>query len=296
VNIEGTTIHSFAGIGFGQEDRGTLLRKVGIAAKERWSNARVLVIDESEWPSLQFDAGSPDGALLVSMVDGKLFDTLEYLARKLRGNNAPFGDVQLVICGDFFQLPPVAKHGDSMTFTFDAFTWRKCIHKQVTLTKVFRQKESGQQALFFPMASLSTHKDQISSQSSTNYGLVKSVKPLPGSSCRYRDRYNTMMVSSQLQCTHLQRKPWGSDMITSFSRRAEVDRANQERLRQLPGEEVSYRALDYPGYDSKGHPTAHQRMVQLLDQTRAVPLLTLRVGAQVMLTKVSSQYSIPKSN
>jgi len=74
-------------------------------------------------------------------------------------------------------------------------------------------------------------------------------------------------------------------MIISFSRRAEVDRANQARLKQLPGEEASYRALDYPGCDSKGHPTPHQRMVQLLDQTCAVPFLTLRVGAQVMLIK-----------
>lgn len=83
------------------------------------------------------------------MIDGKLFDTLEYLARKIRGNDAAFGGIQLVICGDFFQLPPVTKNGELMTFAFDAFTWRNCIHKQVTLTKVFRQKESGQR-LHFP--------------------------------------------------------------------------------------------------------------------------------------------------
>ena len=230
------------------------------------------------------------------MVDGKLFDTLEYLARKIRRIDAPFGEIQLVICGDFFQLPPVVKNGDRMTFAFDAYTWRKCIHKQVTLTKVFRQKESGQQLTLFLMAFLSTHRDQSSSQFSTNCALVKSVKPRPRSSCRYRNRCNTMTVSSQLRCTHLQHILWGSDVIVSFSRRAEVERANQARLKQLPGEEASYKALDYPGYDSKGHPTLHQRMVQLLDQTRAVPILTLRVGAQVMLIKVSSHHSIPKSN
>ena len=51
VNIEGSTIHSFAGIGLGQEDVGILLRKVNVAAKERWRKARVLVVDESERPS-----------------------------------------------------------------------------------------------------------------------------------------------------------------------------------------------------------------------------------------------------
>lgn len=75
-------------------------------------------------------------------------------------------------------------------------------------------------------------------------------------------------------------------MITSFPRRVDVDRANQERLAQLRDEGLTFKALDYPGYDAQGHPTPHQRMVQLLDQTLAVPVLTLRVGAQVMLIKV----------
>ena len=57
VNIEGSTIHSFAGIGLGQEDVSVLLRKVSMAAKERWRKARVLIIDESEWPSPQFNTG-----------------------------------------------------------------------------------------------------------------------------------------------------------------------------------------------------------------------------------------------
>lgn len=57
MNIEGSTIHSFAGVGFAQEDVGILLRKVNMVAKERWRKARVLVIDESEWPSTHFDTG-----------------------------------------------------------------------------------------------------------------------------------------------------------------------------------------------------------------------------------------------
>ncbi len=57
VNIDGSTLHSFAGIGLGQEDVGILLRKVNMTAKERWRKARVLVIDESEWPSTQINTG-----------------------------------------------------------------------------------------------------------------------------------------------------------------------------------------------------------------------------------------------
>jgi ATP-dependent DNA helicase PIF1 len=41
------------------------------------------------------------------MLYGKLFDKLEYVARKIRNNLWPFGGIQLVLVGDFFQLPPV---------------------------------------------------------------------------------------------------------------------------------------------------------------------------------------------
>lgn len=43
------------------------------------------------------------------MVDGDLFDKLEAIAREVRGNAAPFGGIQLVLSGDFHQLPPVPK-------------------------------------------------------------------------------------------------------------------------------------------------------------------------------------------
>ena len=55
VNVDGCTIHSYAGIGFGKEDRRILLRKVNLPAKERWQTTRVLVIDESKWASIRFD-------------------------------------------------------------------------------------------------------------------------------------------------------------------------------------------------------------------------------------------------
>lgn len=47
------------------------------------------------------------------MMDGRLFDALEHVARKVRGSAAPFGGVQLILSGDFHQLPPVAKGKDA---------------------------------------------------------------------------------------------------------------------------------------------------------------------------------------
>ena len=53
-------------------------------AVDRWRRTRVLVLDE------------------VSMIDGRLFDFAEELARRVRGLDRPFGGIQLVLCGDFF--------------------------------------------------------------------------------------------------------------------------------------------------------------------------------------------------
>lgn len=54
---------------------------------------------------------------------------------------------QLIITGDFFQLPPVPDRHDGtllpVTFAFDAMMWDTCIQKEYTLTKVFRQEDEG---------------------------------------------------------------------------------------------------------------------------------------------------------
>jgi len=50
------------------------------------------------------------------MLDGVIFDKLEYIARQIRGSNRPFGGLKIILTGDFFQLPPVK----SKTFCFEA--------------------------------------------------------------------------------------------------------------------------------------------------------------------------------
>jgi ATP-dependent DNA helicase PIF1 len=86
-NIGGVTLHSFSGIGIGNNSVPELVKKIkrNQKAKHRWMRTKVLIIDE------------------VSMVDGDLFDKLEAIARELRKNGRPFGGIQLVITGDFFQ-------------------------------------------------------------------------------------------------------------------------------------------------------------------------------------------------
>lgn len=122
--IGGTTLHSFAGIGSGKgtiETCAELARRP--AVMQQWKKCRHLIIDE------------------ISMVDGEFFDKMECVARMIRGNDKPFGGIQLVVCGDFLQLPPVTKKSEKRKFCFQSRAWRKCIRTSLELTEVKRQDD-----------------------------------------------------------------------------------------------------------------------------------------------------------
>lgn len=77
------------------------------------------------------------------MVDGQLFDKFNKIAQIVRRKpDVPFGGIQLIMTGDFFQLPPVTKSGQQPTFAFEAQTWAQTIHYSINLSRVFRQKDS----------------------------------------------------------------------------------------------------------------------------------------------------------
>lgn len=76
------------------------------------------------------------------MVDGDLFDKLEEIARQIRNNGRPFGGIQLVVTGDFFQLPPVPEgQNREAKFSFSAASWNTAIQHTILLTHVFRQRD-----------------------------------------------------------------------------------------------------------------------------------------------------------
>ena len=52
------------------------------------------------------------------MVEGDYFDKLEAVARAVRRSKEPFGGIQLVLCGDFLQLPPVSKGREKKNYCF----------------------------------------------------------------------------------------------------------------------------------------------------------------------------------
>jgi ATP-dependent DNA helicase PIF1 len=130
--IGGSTLHSFLKIGLGQGSAEYLAEKIlkNQKAKTKWLNLDILIIDE------------------VSMLSPELFTKLEEVARIVRrknpkslltatGEEKPFGGIQLILSGDFLQLPVV---GSDM-FCFETETWNKCIEKIVYLTDIIRQTD-----------------------------------------------------------------------------------------------------------------------------------------------------------
>jgi ATP-dependent DNA helicase PIF1 len=127
VAINGRTIHSFAGIRFGQGSAEDLAGIMPDKARVRLRAVEVLLLDE------------------ISMISGDLFDKLDTIFRLVRENpSASFGGVQLVLSGDFLQLPPFEKAqvaAAPVRFAFESAAWRKCIpsNRVIVLNAVLRQ-------------------------------------------------------------------------------------------------------------------------------------------------------------
>lgn len=119
--IGGITLHSWAGILLGQEDKITLLERVQSREKayRRWVFTKVLIIDE------------------ISMMSPLLLEKLDYIGKKIRKSQKPFGGIQLIFCGDFAQLPPVKSD-----FCFKSPIWEMLIQKNIYLTENMRQTEN----------------------------------------------------------------------------------------------------------------------------------------------------------
>lgn len=124
------TIHSWSGIGLGNGTIDQLIFKIKSNSykKNCWRDVEILIIDE------------------VSMMSLKLFDTLDAIGRAIKGNYAkPFGGIQVIFSGDFYQLPPVGNllDADTCRFCFESVDWTKTFSMdcQVQLLKIFRQTD-----------------------------------------------------------------------------------------------------------------------------------------------------------
>lgn len=124
-NIGGQTMHSFFGIGLGEEDVPVLVNKI-LKNKKVYSRIKamdVLFIDE------------------VSMCKGELFEKLDQITQRIRACSDPWGGVQLIGCGDFLQLLPIFRGSTSTELVFQTQSWLNANIKPIVLKEQVRQQD-----------------------------------------------------------------------------------------------------------------------------------------------------------
>ena len=239
-NIGGMTIHSFAGIGIGEGPIAQLISQVmgNKDATQRWVECDILVIDE------------------ISMMSAKLFDKLSLVASKARNNDQPFGGIQLVVCGDFYQLPPVKLKLEK--FAFEAKTWPKVIMTSICLTQVFRQ---GQDEIFCKIL----NQARVGELSEDSISILRHHCDQSPSPRSYTDAVvgekekNSTSFKTLIECKN-----------------EAVNRLNVRELAKLPGKVQSFNAIDTG---------INERYKAQLKYCAAPEQLDLKVGAAVLLLK-----------
>jgi len=239
------TLHSWAGVGLGRESADVLAASVlkNATAKKRWKQTQTLIIDE------------------VSMMTPEFFEKLDVIGKRVRASTAPWGGIQLVLCGDFFQLPPVVRgiSGENAgpgRFAFESAAWKSAGLISVVLTKIERQIDPAFQTLL--------NECRIGAPSAESITLLRSRQGLD----------------------------WKSKLIRPtllFSRNADVDAINEKNVAALNQPLRKYDAKTDIRQDPVAPvdiPTGEllERYVGRLDNdANYAPHLELCKGCQVML-------------
>ena len=224
-------------------------------AKKRWEDVRILVIDE------------------ISMLSAELFDLLSTIASRVRLDERPFGGIQLILCGDFFQLPPVGL-GPSTHLCFMAKSWQALFNPTndegssgeqslYVLDKVFRQKDSE----FLNMLH-EVRRGEVSEI--TRKRLTKKV-----AEDNRRERERKALLDNPEGMSQMTASEVASAAIKPtklFGRNVDVDRVNVEELLKIEDREQTYVAVD-EGSD--------KYLKQLRNGTKIPESITLKIGAQV---------------
>lgn len=127
INIGGSTIHSFAGIGLANHPIEQILANLKQTKfskiRKRIIKTKTLAIDE------------------ISMISPELLEILDIVFREIRQSKKIFGGLQVLFFGDFLQLPPVNKFNEEISYCFNSKIWEDFNFKNFILTKAFRQSD-----------------------------------------------------------------------------------------------------------------------------------------------------------
>jgi len=186
-HIGGVTIHSWSGAGI--QDSLSAREIEALTEKEylykRFEKVKVLIIDE------------------VSMLSPTLFDTVERICRTMKRNEDPFGGMQIVLSGDFFQLPPIGQRGSEVEFVTASDAWKSMDVRVCYLDEQFRHNDNTLESILGEMRS-----GEISSST--------------------REKLSKMCDDTTKQSTTPTRL---------YTHNVDVDEENEKELKKLPGDE-----------------------------------------------------------
>lgn len=230
-NLCGRTIHSFSGIGAlkQHETIEAVMKRIkkNPTNAERWRTVDILVIDE------------------VSMMGKRMLEFLDLVARHFRNAHLPFGGIQLLLTGDFLQLPPI---DDDFAFCSDV--WNSLDLHVIYLTKMYRVADPVFTAVL---------------------ERIRVGKPLPADNVllfKRQEAYRKLDLEDEKENPLLKIRP-----TFLYSRKVDVFSKNMEELDKNPNEEMRFPPIFYT--------SEKRRSVMRFDKQ---DVLILKVGAQVMLT------------
>lgn len=242
------TVHSWAGIGLGNGTIENMVNRImkNKYAKATWKGTDILIIDE------------------VSMMSQKIFEMLDAIGKAVRRNTKPFGGIQVIFSGDFYQLPPVGNKDEPETtkFCFESPLWFETfkMENHICLNKIFRQSDPIYQRI------LNQIREGRLKRSSNDALLHNVGKEIP--------------ADCPIRPTKL------------FPTRNKVDYINVNEMNNLTGKEYEYKIK----YHSDLEMSASERTVRmgytkeqiqtelmyLQGNLRCDEIIKLKIGAQVM--------------
>lgn len=192
------------------------------------------------------------------MLDRQLFELLDVIARRVNKIDKPFGGIQVIVVGDFFQLPPV-QSGTDRRFCFQSSLWNSAGFNDpdnfIVLKEIVRQNDTTFVNILNEVRTGTPSEKSLEILNSCH----TSIKPLPDDG----------IVPTKLYCVN-----------------KDVNRENLDNLNKLPGDVYRIEAVDV--WQSR---TAAATKKQLLESMeKLIPkAFDLKIGAQVMLIRNRSK-------
>ena len=238
-HMNGTTIHSWSGIGIKDELTERDLKNISGRRylADRMKETAVLIIDE------------------ISMLHAKQLDMVNEILKHVRNSEAAFGGLQVVVAGDFFQLPPVGARGESNRekFAFMSAAWLEADFHICYLTEQHRQ-------------------DDTQTGDTLNLDAILN---------QIREQSVTFDAIHALEATHAHDVDINRTRL--YTHNLNVNKINERELEALSSKPVVFNATDFG--DSK--------LVETLKKNvRTSDELTLKVGAKVMFIKNNNELAV----